>query len=136
MADVVRPKDDKTAVWAARLAMIGINIVGFLVALAVLYIPHFGLEKLWWVFNTIAACIMVPTVLTLYTDAVSEKGIFWGVLVAFVVGVPMFIYANILNNPLWIVGSSLFIVLVSTVLSLAIRPTANESAFAKAAEKP
>ncbi|MGD0358602.1 MAG: hypothetical protein ABSA73_13445 [Terracidiphilus sp.] len=128
VADVVRPKDDKSAVRAARLSMIGINVFGLLIALAVLYIPHFGLEKLWWVFNTIAACVMVPTVLTLYNDSVSEKGVFWGVLVAFVVGIPLFVYANVLDKPLWIVGSSLFIVLVSTLFSVAFRSKAREKA--------
>lgn len=128
VADVVRPKDDRSAVRAARFSMIGINIFGLLIALSVLYIPHFGLEKLWWVFNTIAACVMVPTVLTLYSDSVSEKGVFWGVLVAFVVGIPLFVYANVLDKPLWIVGSSLFIVLVSTLFSVAFRSKARERA--------
>lgn len=136
VADIVRPRDDKTAVWAARVSMIGITLVGLVVALAILYIPHFGLEKLWWVFNTIAACVMVPTVLTLYTDAVSERGVFWGVLVSFLVGIPLFVYANILDKPKWVVGSSLFIVLVSTVFSIAIRQTADELPLAKTAEKP
>ena len=120
VADVIRPKDDKSAVRAARLSMIGINVAGLLMALAVLYIPNFGLEKLWWVFNTIAACVMVPTVLTLYSRSVSERGVFWGVLVAFVLGIPIFVYANVLDKPVWVVGASLFIVLVSTLFSVAI----------------
>ena len=101
--------------------MIAFTVVGLAVAMGVLYIPHFGLQQLWWVFNTIAACIMVPTLLTLYWDRVSDRGIFWGVLVAFVVGIPLFIYSNILNNPAWIVGSSLFIVFISTALSVLIK---------------
>ena len=125
VADVVKPKDDKTAVRAARVSMVGIGILGLLVAFAVLYIPQFGLEKLWWVFNTIAACVMVPTVLTLYSDSVSERGVFWGVLVSFFVGVPLFVYSNVIGNPIWAVGSSVFIVAVSTLVSLALRPSRN-----------
>jgi Na+/proline symporter len=121
VADVSRPRTDEEAVRSARRAMVGITVLGLLVALAVLYIPHFGLEKLWWVFNTIAACVMVPTVLSLYSAKISEAGVFWGVLVAFVVGIPLFVYSNIIDKPGWIVGSSLFIVVVSTAVSLAIR---------------
>jgi urea-proton symporter len=127
VADVVRPKDDNAAVRAARISMVGMTAAGLLVALAVLYIPHFGLEKLWWIFNTIAACVMVPTVLTLYSESVSERGIFWGVLTAFVVGIPIFIYASVIDKPTWVVGASLFIVLVSTVLSLAFKRSQSET---------
>jgi len=121
VADVVETKDDERAVWAARASMVGIGVIGLLVALAVMYIPHFGLQQLWWVFNTIAACVMVPTILTLYSDSISERGVFWGVLVSFVLGVPVFIYSNIINRPAWAVGSSIFIVAISTLLTVALR---------------
>ena len=118
VADVAQPKDDTEAIKSARYAMVGIAALGLLVALAVLYIPHFGLQQLWWIFNTIAACIVVPTILSLYWNKLNEKGVFWGVLVAFVVGIPIFIYSNVIDKPAWVVGSSLFIILVSTVFAL------------------
>ena len=118
VTDVVKPKNDYEAIKAARWSMVGITILGLLVSLAAVYIPHFGLQQLWWIFNTIAACVMVPTILSLYWDRLSEKGVFYGVLIAFIVGVPLFIYSNIINKPTWIVGSSLFIVAVSTLFSL------------------
>jgi Na+/proline symporter len=125
VADVVKPKDDKSAVRMARISMVGIAALGLIVAFAILYIPHFGLEQLWWVFNTIAACVMVPTVLTLYSDSISERGVFWGVLVSFLVGIPLFIYSNIADKPAWAVASSVFIVLISTVFSLLLSPSPN-----------
>ena len=120
VTDVVKPKDDKEAIRAARYSMFGITILGLLVSLAAVYIPNFGLKQLWWVFNTIAACIVVPTVLSLYWDKLSEKGVFWGVLVSFVIGIPLFIYGNIIDKPVWIVGASLFIIVISTVFCLLI----------------
>lgn len=114
VTDIVKPKNDASAVRAARYSMVGITILGLLMSLAALYIPHFGLQQLWWVFNTIAACIMVPTVLSLYWDKLSERGVFWGVLISFVAGIPLFVYGNIIMKPVWIVGASLFIVAVST----------------------
>jgi len=118
VTDVAKPKDDNQAIKSARKAMFGIAVAGLLVALAVVYIPQFGLFHLWWIFNTIAACVMVPTVLSLYWDKLSAKGVLYGVTTAFVVGLPVFIYGNFINNPYWIVGSSLFIVGISTLFCL------------------
>jgi len=114
VTDVVKNQSDGRSIRSARLAMVGITSLGLLVALGALYIPGFGLKHLWWVFNTVAACIMVPTVLSLYWERLSEKGVFWGVLSAFVIGIPLFVYSNIIDNPVWIVGATLFIVAVST----------------------
>jgi Na+/proline symporter len=112
---------NKKAVKDSRVAMFAIVGLGFLVALAITYIPGFGLQQLWWIFNTIAACVVVPTVLSLYWDKLDARGVFWGVLVAFVIGVPLFVYSNVINNALWIVMSSLFIILVSTAFCLILR---------------
>lgn len=111
---------DNKGVYHSRIAMLGITILGFFVALAAHYIPGFGLKQLWWIFNSIAACIVVPTVLSLYWNRLDARGVFWGVLIAFVLGVPFFIYGNIVDKPVWIVLSSLFIVGVSTLFCLLI----------------
>ncbi|MBI3336636.1 hypothetical protein HYZ98_03675 [Candidatus Peregrinibacteria bacterium] len=103
----------------ARNTMVWLTITGFLVALAVIYIPGFELKQLWWVFNTVAACVMVPTILSLYWERLNPKGVFWGVLVAFFIGLPLFIYSNIIDKPVWIVSSALFVVLITLVFCLA-----------------
>lgn len=104
----------------SRKAMLGITILGFLIAWLATSIPGFGLKQLWWIFNSVAACVVVPTILSLYWKRLDEKGVFWGVLIAFVVGLPLFIYANIIDKPVWIVSTSLFIVSVSTIFCLAM----------------
>ena len=101
VTDIAKPKNDKEAINAARFAMISITAAGLLVALAVITIPGFGLQHLWWIFNTIAACVMVPTVLSLYWNQLSERGVFWGVLIAFVVGIPLFIRSSGPLSPFW-----------------------------------
>lgn len=120
VTDVTKPKTDKEAISSARKAMFGVSILGLLVALAVVYIPQFGLFHLWWIFNTIAACVVIPTILSLYWNRLSAKGVLYGVLIAFFVGLPLFIYGNIIANDFWIVGSSLFIIAVSTPFCLLI----------------
>ena len=101
-----------------RFSMIGVLIIGLAIAILVTYIPGFGLKHLWWIVNTIAACVMIPTVLSLYWNRLSAKGVFWGVLISFIIGVPLFIYSNIINNATWIVFTTLFIVGISTLFCL------------------
>lgn len=110
----IKESFDKKTIKNARIAMIGITLAGLLVASVVISIPDFGLQQLWWIFNTIAASVMVPTVLSLYWNKLSAKGVFFGVVTSFAVGVPVFVYGNILNNPIITVGASLFIIGVST----------------------
>jgi Na+/proline symporter len=121
LVDVLKSSDEKRNLKYARYSMIGVTILGLLVALAANYIPGFGLQHLWWIFNTIAACVVVPTVLSLYWDKLTAQGVFWGVLVSFVIGIPLFIYGNIINNPFWIVGASLGIIGVSTGFCVLLR---------------
>ncbi len=118
ITDVVDSDSKDSNVRSARLAMIGVSLAGLAVALLIQYIPGFGLKHLWWVFNTISACVAVPILLSLYWDKLSERGVFWGVLLAFVIGLPLFIYSNFIDKPAWIVGSSLFIIVITAVSCL------------------
>lgn len=112
--DVAEAKTDEAARRSARTAMVIMTLLGLAVATAAIYIPGFGLKHLWWVMNTIGACVAVPTVLALYWTRLSERGVFWGVLTAFVAGIPLFVYANVKGSSVMIVGASILIVLVST----------------------
>ena len=115
---------DKKTVRRSRFAMFGITLAGLAVALAVIYVPGFGLKYLWWIFNTIAACVAVPTVLSLYWKRLSSRGVFWGVLTAFVVGIPVFIYGNYTDTPWISVAASVGIIAITTVFALLFpRPT-------------
>jgi urea-proton symporter len=105
---------DRKTVRAGRFAMLGFTATGLIVSLAVINIEGLGLQHLFWIFNTIAAAVVVPTVLSLYWNRLSAKGVVWGTSISFVVGIPIFVYGNILNDPLITVGASLFIVAVST----------------------
>jgi Na+/proline symporter len=112
---------DERGVRHSRHAMLVITVAGMLVALAANYIPGFGLKHLWWIFNTVDACVVVPTILSLYWSKLDARGVFLGVLSAFVVGLPLFVYGNIIDKPMWIVGSSLFIIAISIGFCLALR---------------
>lgn len=114
----VRKALDRKVLTRSRRAMTGITIAGLLVALAVLYIPGFGLQYLWWIFNTIAACVAVPTVLSLYWNRLDGRGVVRGVIIAFVLGIPLFVYANYKNLVGLTVGSSVGIIAITTISCL------------------
>ena len=106
---------DTRRLGGARTSMVFLTIIGYLVTMAVIYIPHFGLFQLWWVFNTVAACVVMPTVLSLYWEGLNPKGVFWGVLIGFFVGLPIFIYGNFISNNVIVVLTSLGIIAVTTL---------------------
>jgi len=124
VTDVMKANSEKQSIRSARAAMIGISLLGLSVAYLALTLPGFGLKHLWWVFNTIAACVVVPTILSIYKKSPNEKGVFWGIIISFTIGVPLFVYSNIINDPNWIVGSSLLLIGISTVFSLIKQPQA------------
>lgn len=118
VTDVSKHELEAKRIKSARISMIGIGLSGLIVGLAANFIPSFGLQHLWWIFNTIAACIAVPTIMSLYEVKMSEKGTYIGILAAFIIGIPLFVYANILGNTTYIVLASLFVIIVSTCFSL------------------
>jgi Na+/proline symporter len=109
---------DRKTLKRGRLAMLGIAIVGLLVALAVLRIPGFGIKYLWWVLNSAGMCVAVPTVLSLCWNKLDSKGVFWGTMIGFLVGIPVFVYSNAVGVTWLTVATSIGIVLVSTLFCL------------------
>jgi len=114
---VVKELLDKKLVQHGRLAMIGVTLAGAAVSLAVLYVG-LQLQYLWWILNSVVMCIAAPTVLSLFWNRADSKGAFWGILIAFVIGVPLFIYSNI-KGLIWLtVASSTGMVFVTLVFAL------------------
>ncbi|MCK4664004.1 MAG: hypothetical protein KAT68_14140 [Bacteroidales bacterium] len=101
----------------ARQAMVGLALIGLIVALLVEYIPGFGLDKLWWVFNAIASMALVPTILGLYWDKLSARGVLLGFIGSFI-GILGFIWGNAIGNTNLIVFSAVFILVISLVMNL------------------
>lgn len=100
---------------APKTGMVLITIVGLGVALMTAYIPNFGLKQLWWIFNAVGAALVIPTVLSLYWNRLSARGVWYGVILALVLGLPLFVYANLIDNSMLIVASALFIVGINLV---------------------
>lgn len=96
--------------YQARLAMIGIAIIGLLVAFVVQHL--FSLDRLWWIFNGVAVCFVVPTVLSLFYSRLSATAVVSAISCS-LIGMAAFVYGNWVQNDLITVGSSVAIILVS-----------------------
>jgi urea-proton symporter len=109
---------DKKVLLSGRLAMVIITVAGFLLALALIYIPGFNLQYLWWVLNSVGMCVAIPTVLSLVWNRLDAKGVVWGTMIGFVVGVPIFVYSNVVGQTWLTVADSLGILAVSALFCL------------------
>ena len=96
-------------------------IVLTLIAVAIANIPGLKILHLFLFYGTLRSATLIPTVLTLMEKKLSEAGVFYGILIAVLVGLPIFAYGNFNANPTWIVVGSLTTVLMPLV-SLIKRP--------------
>jgi len=109
--------DSKTTA-RARGAMFGIAIAGLITAYIVQHL--FSLDRLWWIFNGVASCFVVPTILSLYYGKLSAKGAFYGICGS-LVGMVVFVYGNWVQNDVITVFSAIFIIVISVVFCLAFK---------------
>ena len=101
------PPPDSEVVAGARLNMLLLAAAGLLIA----NLPGIKILYLFLFYGTLRASTLLPTVLTLLKDEVPEAPVFWGILLAMVVGLPLFAYGNLTGSLTWILFGSLFTVL-------------------------
>lgn len=109
---------DRKTTARARGAMLGIAVLGLITALIVQHV--FALDRLWWIFNGVASCFVVPTILSLYYDRLSAKGAFYGICGS-LVGMVVFVYGNWVQNDVITVFSAIFMIAISVVFCLAFK---------------
>lgn len=114
----VKERLDALSVRRSRIAMFGLSALGLITALIVQHL--FSLDRLWWIFNGVASCFAVPTVLSIYWDRLSSKGAFWGI-VASLVGLVPFVYGNWVQNDVITVLSAVAIIVVNLAFCLAFK---------------
>ena len=99
--------DDKRLLKAARIAMLIMAVVGTSIALLQ--------PKLLWVFliyAALSASVLFPVILSVFWKRLNRRGAFWAVATSLVIGLPMSIYANVVENT--------DLIVLSTVLSVGI----------------
>lgn len=121
---------DQKTMGRARVGMYGISVIGLVAAFVVQHL--FSLDRLWWIFNGVASCFVVPTVMSLYYDRLSARGVLYGIIGA-LVGMIAFIYGNWVQNDVITVFSAIFIVVISFICCLVFR---REAPWAGGASSP
>ncbi len=116
--EVVKESLNKKTMGRARMAMFGISIIGLITAFIVQHL--FSLDRLWWIFNGVASCFVVPTILSLYYSKLSAKGAFYGILGS-LIGMVFFVYGNWVQNDSITVFSAIFIILINLFFCLIIK---------------
>ena len=117
---------DKGSVRYSRISMIVLTIFGVAIANGTVYLlresPGTMIVWLFLCYGTLRAATFLPTVVALNRPSVSESGMFWGIMVSLVVGLPLFFWGNLYNvTEIKIVGSLVTMFASGTIVFLASR---------------
>lgn len=87
-------------------------------ALIIANIPNLQILHLFLFYGTLRASTLIPTILTILDKKLNEAAVFYGILSAIIVGLPIFAYGNINKIPELIVGGSLATVLFPLLFTM------------------
>jgi Na+/proline symporter len=98
----------------ARFAMTLLAVGGVCIA----NVPGMQILYLFLFYGTLRAATLLPTALSLTNLRLSERGVFWGILAAFCLGLPVFAWGNFQKLPEIALIGSLTTVLLSGACAL------------------
>ncbi len=104
----------------SRLSMVALLVVSILIS----NIPGLTVTHLFLIYGTLRATTMLPTVLTLRGKRLTAGGVWGGVTIAMVVGMPLFILGTITGNTALSTAGCLCALLLSGVVCVATAPRA------------
>lgn len=90
------------------------------VAIAIANIPGLTVTMLFLFYGTLRATTLLPTVMTLLNKRLTARGVYAGVLASLCLGLPVFAYGSLANNPAYKTLGSLISVLTSGIVALAL----------------
>lgn len=103
-----------SSVEKSRLTMLA--LLG--IAIGIANIPGLTVTMLFLFYGTLRATTLLPTVLTLLNKRLTAKGAYTGVLASLCLGLPIFAYGSLTNNPMFKTLGSLTSVLTSGIVSI------------------
>lgn len=109
-----------------RVAMLAAAVVGTAVA----NIPVITVTILFLIYGTLRASTLAPTVLTFILDKrpPSERGVFWSIVGALTLGMPLFLYGSFVDGAeVFKTLGSITTITVATITVLATREPAKET---------
>jgi len=97
----------------ARMAMVLVTIL----AICIANIPGIKILYLWLLYGTLRSSVLLPTIYAILKIRMSEKGLFYGILISIVLGVPMFAIGKFGNHLPWILAGTFTTLLASGIIS-------------------
>lgn len=104
----------KKALQFSRLAILGLAGVAILIAL----IPGITILKLFLFYGTLRSSTLMPTLVILFREKVAASGVFWGVALAVLFGLPVYLAGELLGIVHLKVAANIGIVAISLALPL------------------
>ena len=105
----------------ARASMVGLTMAALIIA----NVPGMKILYLFLFYGTLRASTWLPTMRALSGRKVAEPAIFWGILAAIAVGLPVFAAGNFQDRPALALTGSLLTVLLSGGFVLLWPPAAS-----------
>ena len=97
---------------ASRIAMICLTIGGIFIA----NIPGLTILTLWLFYATFRVATLIPTCLSIISDKIHPKGIYYGLLASFLIGIPIYSYGGFMKvYPYDLIGSVLTLLLSGVI---------------------
>ncbi|MDD3287465.1 MAG: hypothetical protein PHX43_00465 [Alphaproteobacteria bacterium] len=109
-----KKETDSGSIRAGRLSMLFLTII----SIGVASIPGIEILHLFLLNGQIRAATFLPTVMSILGVRLKEGGVFWGIIVSFLVGLPVFAWGNFNKDWHFIVGGSLFTLFASASVAL------------------
>lgn len=109
--------DDIKTLKCARWGMVGLTLLALIIA----NIPDMKILYLFLFYGTLRASTLLPTVLALLDVRLSERGVFYGILMAICVGLPIFAWGNFGGILALKIGGCLFTAFAPAVIAFVIR---------------
>jgi len=115
-ASLMYDKEKKFDVKKSKIGMIALLII----SVGIANIPGLTVTHLFLLYGTFRASTMLPTVMTLKGVKLTAKSVYLGVIIALLLGMPIFAYGNIANIAIMKTIGSLTTVLTSGIAALII----------------
>ncbi|GBC63043.1 hypothetical protein DENIS_4032 [Desulfonema ishimotonii] len=96
----------------SRLSVLGISALSVAIAL----IPGISVLSLFLFYGTLRSSTLMPTLVLLFRKNIPPWGIFWGVALAILLGLPAYLFGQMTGNTGLRVGANIGIVLISLTL--------------------
>jgi Na+/proline symporter len=118
---------DGVSLYFGKVSMVALTVIALLIA----NIPGLQIVHLFLIYGALRASSFLPTLMTMLGVRLNRQGVFWGIMVSLIVGLPVFAYGllnsqvaiSVTGSLLGVLGSGLIAIVWTWLGSEEDRPT-------------